>query len=305
MAERMRDIQSFWRCLPYFHDNFKSTDDVARFIKKNAKHKSGSFLLRPSSRNPDLLTASMHVSDGSVRHTHISVEEDSSIRGAYKFFLVVEKKFDSVQSLVEYYKNNPVRNLENVNDVYFSYPILNPRRSSRPVHVTRSQTSLNESSSSSSGIGPPPLPIRPGPGGSMSSCGSDVSLSTGKKNELRPPCPLPDEAKADYDRLMYSRPRDTEVDISENLKDALKLTERCECGIPRILAELPLGWTVHQSRELQTRGKLFYQSPDEKTYWQLPQQVEMQLTRTHKNNLQKIDKDWGTRRSTATLNGRV
>ncbi|XP_060602147.1 uncharacterized protein LOC132755313 [Ruditapes philippinarum] len=334
MADRTRDmLRDNWTTLPYFHDHFKSVDDVSHFIKKKSKGKSGSFLLRPSNRNRDLLTASVLVPDKSVRHTHIQIEFDAS-RGCWKYFLVVEKKFDSVDQLIDYYKQNPVKNLENVNNVYFLNPIYrsdvnanlyteqNGSSSGRfQSNRTNSLSSLSISSRTSErsfdslkGI-PPPLPVRPlnrtqSTDSSSGTWGSNSShVNTLPNNDIgnRPPLPLPEapEKKEDGGAYGYSRARDVSEDISEKLKDVLKSSERCECGIPRNLAELPMGWTVHLSKDPLTRGKLFYQSEDGVTSWQLPQQVEMQLNKVHISNLRQIDQNWNVRRQSGTSLNRV
>lgn len=220
----------------------------------------------------------------------------------------MEKKFESISQLLNYYRSNPVRNLENVNNVYLAHALTNHDNASGQSF---SRNSLHSNSSASLSAEPPPLPVRPRTvsSGSVSTGTLDSQSSLFRPCDpilQRPPCPLPADADPTYDKFLYSRPRDVEEDISEKLKDTLKSSERCECGIPRCLAELPLGWTVHQSKEVQTRGKLFYQSPEEKTYWQLPPEVAMQLTRVHKSNLKQIDKDWSLRRgSTNATNGRV
>lgn len=322
MAVRGRENDN-WKNLPYFHDNFKSTEDVAQFIKKKAKGKAGSFLFRPSNRDRNMLTASVLVPDKSVRHTHVQIEPDIT-RGGYKYFLVAEKKFDYIDDLVNYYRENPVKNLENVNNVYFQNPIYrsdinanfyaeqNGSNGSRGMaERTRSMSSLhsqrsNQSFGSESVNGPPPLPVRPYTR-SGSSDGSSFTDSSGSQvNPLpnsdlanRPPLPLPvaihPSAGAEYN---YSRARDVTEDMSEKLKDVLKSSERCECGIPRSLAELPMGWTVHLSKDPLTRGKLFYQNEAGVTSWALPPAVQMQLTRVHINNLRQIDENWHLRRKT-------
>ncbi|XP_045165117.2 uncharacterized protein LOC123529015 [Mercenaria mercenaria] len=329
MADRSREIlRENWKTLPYFHENFKSTDDVSHFIKKKSKGKPGSFLLRPSNRNRDLLTASVLVPDHSVRHTHIQIEEDGS-RSGWRYFLVVEKKFESIDQLVNYYRQHPVKNLENVNNVYFQNPIYRsdvnanlyteqngssggrfiPNRALSVSSLSISSRNSDRSVDSMNSI-PPPLPVRPiGRTQSMDTSSGTWGSNSSQVNSLpcndigsRPPLPLPEtSAKKDEGGAYgYSRARDVTEDISEKLKDVLKSSERCECGIPRNLAELPMGWTVHLSKDPLTRGKLFYQSEDGVTSWQLPQQVEMQLTKVHISNLRQIDQNWNVRRQSGT-----
>lgn len=258
-----------------------------------------------------------------MRHTHIQYGEDG-LNVGWKYFLVVEKKFDSINQLVNYYKSNPVKNLENVNNVYLQNPICRPDAppnvyadgngssggrftGSRTMSMSSVNSRVSERSFDSTSNGPPPLPVRPV--GRTQSQSGDSSTgtwgSTGSQvnphpNDIsnRPPMALPAAAnkKDDGGAYGYSRARDVEEDISEKLKDVLKTSERCECGIPRHLAELPKGWTVHLSNDPQTVGKLFYQSSDGVTTWQLPEQVEMQLTNIHKSNLRQIDQTWTIRK---------
>ena len=250
------------------------------------------------------------VPDNSVRHTHIQIEQDGP---SYKYFLVVEKKFKSVQDLVEFYRSNPVKNLENVDDVFFLYPMYKPGTmdgsagSRSGLSRASSHSSLGSNATSTLSRpevpqAPPPLPIRPrtisGDGGGTSESGSNLSTNSLPRHvdiSRRPPAPLPQSASQSSngdDTYFYSRARDVTEDVSEKLKDALKSSEKCECGIPRNLAELPLGWTVHLSKDQQTFGRLFYQSEEGVTSWSLPQSVQMQLTKKHHENLKLIDKNW-------------
>lgn len=272
------------------------------------------------------------VPDKSVRHTHIQIEFDNS-RGCWKYFLVVEKKFDSIDQLIEYYKQNPVKNLENVNNVYFQNPIFRsdvnanlyteqngssggrilPNRAMSMSSLSISSRTSERSLDSSKGI-PPPLPVRPfsrtqsadSSSGTWGSNGSHINTLPSNDIGNRPPLPLPEVGKKEEGGAYgYSRARDVSEDISEKLKEVLKSSERCECGIPRNLAELPMGWTVHLSKDPLTRGKLFYQSEDGVTSWQLPQQVEMQLSKVHISNLKQIDQNWNVRRLSGVSNNRV
>ena len=245
--------------------------------------------------------------DGSVRHLHVQIEENGT---RVQYFLVVEKKFGSIQELLDFYKTNPVRNLENVNDVYFRFPLCRPGTTLDQNHVSDGSLSRshsvssvhsNQSNVSAAPAGPPPLPIRP----RNQSTGSDSGQSTwtnGSAQEVgaaaasklsesianRPPAPLPQGACADYGAY-YSRARDVSEDISGKLKDVLNQSEVCECGISRNLAELPLGWTVHRSKDAATFGKLFYQSAEGQTSWFLPQNVKMQMTQKHMHNLRLLE----------------
>lgn len=293
--------------LPYYHANFTSTDEVANYIKKKAKGQPGSYLLRPSSRNKNLLTVSVLCKDKTVRHLHIQMEET---RNVLRFFLVPDKKFDVLEDLIHYYSCNPVKNLEGVDNVFFKYPLCHDRvpnglnRSpSQASSMSGNELSRGGSFASASSLPNgnsqrPPLPDRtrqPSLSASQdgSFSGSDSLCSFPVMPTDRPPLPLPPEMPRP-DNLYYSHPRDVSEDISQKLVQQLQMSERCECGIPRRLAELPLGWTVHLSKDTQTSGKLFFQSNDGVTSWTIPEEVQMQLTKVHKGNLSKISPTWQT-----------
>lgn len=246
-----------------------------------------------------------------MRHTHIYAEPNGA---GFLYFLVVEKKFSSVEDLIDFYKTNPVKNLENVSDVFFRNPIYRDNvqnghgQFTRPTRSTSlSSMNSNGTSTSTGSLGRPqlpdtgpPLPSRPGPSRTFSSGSSgtvDLS-STGSMPNIvnpdianRPPLPLPPQVKDD-EYYVYSKARNVDEDISEKLKDVLKSNERCECGIPRSLAELPLGWTVHLSKDALTAGRLFYQNEQGLTSWTLPNEVKQQLTKVHIANLRRIDRNW-------------
>ena len=255
-------------------------------------------------------TTHYRVKDGSVRHLHIQIEENGT---TIQYFLVVEKKFTSIIDLLEYYRNNPVRNLENVHDVYFKVSLDRPgsqnvfgqSASGGSLGRSRSVTSIDSNRSAVSQVpaGPPPLPIRP----RNQSTGSDSSGSNWTTDDgsaqgngavggllaesiaSRPPAPLPAQAGCSDYGAYYSRARDVSEDISGKLKEVLNQSEVCECGISRNLAELPLGWTVHRSKDAGTFGKLFFQSAEGQTSWLLPQNVKMQMTQKHMNNLRHLE----------------
>lgn len=265
-----------------------------------------------------LLNFSSRVKDGSVRHLHIQIEENGT---SLQYFLVVEKKFNSIMDLLDYYKNNPVRNLENVDDVYFKFSLDRPGGigpfgglsiSGGSLGRSRSVSSMesNHSGVSAFPTGPPPLPVRPkvNSTGSDSSCSSSWTNGSLQENGAaggrlpesivnRPPAPLPDAAICPDYGAYYSRARDVSEDISGRLKEVLNQSEVCECGISRNLAELPLGWTVHRSKDAGTFGKLFYQSAQGQTSWFLPQNVKMQMTQKHMNNLRLLE-NTSTKQST-------
>ncbi|XP_052780839.1 uncharacterized protein LOC128217615 [Mya arenaria] len=311
------DPHMSWRSLPYFHDHFRTTEEVAKFIKKRAKNKPYHFLLRPSNRDRSRLTASIFCSDDSVRHTTLMSEPGGKHGTLY--FLVPEKKFECVESLVDYYASNPVKNLENVSNVYLRKPIkrddwaegsldgdsLKRSVSNRSINsnqsngsISRMAQSMSFDSGSSAGMSVPALPMRPRTqsNGSNSTIGSVQASMPSNMSYLssRPPLPLPQAINTQKDDgpYMYSKARDVSEDISEKLKDVLKSSERCECGIPRHLAELPMGWTVHLSKDEMSKGRLFYQNDAGITSWTMPNDVKMQLTKKHIQNLTRIDPNW-------------
>ncbi|KAH3881480.1 uncharacterized protein LOC127880703 [Dreissena polymorpha] len=324
-------IQDAWKSLPYFHEDFSTTEEVSKYIKKKARGKAGHFLLRPSNRDRNRLTASIYCSDDSVRHTNISYEMSVEFRSLY--YLVPEKKFESLSLLVEYYGVNPVKNMENISNVFLKKPIMNKKwlnngnfdalsrsSSDRSLSLHSSMSTLSMSngslggmattfdSGSSSSLSTPTLP------GQTLAQRSDSFGNTSVTNggtsvrplplpnmsciERRPPLPLPSAVsdKKEDGPYMYSKARDVTEDISEQLKDVLKASERCECGIPRHLAELPKGWTVHLSKDAPTIGRLFYQNDAGITSWALPDDVKMQLTKKHIQNLTTIDPNWKVQR---------
>ncbi len=64
----------------------------------------------------------------------------------------------------------------------------------------------------------------------------------------------------------------------------------CPCGISMQDSVLANGWTVHRSKEGRTLGKLFYVTPDGKTtMWNLPRQIQEQLTHEQIRTLQMLD----------------
>lgn len=328
--------------LLYFYSNFSNTDEVADFLLHKSGAKTGFFLVRPSFKNRALLTVSVVVSDKTVRHTNIIIEGTAA---AKKYFLVKEKKFDSVDELIRYYKDHDVKNLQKVNHVRFAHPLnrsnyrsgdsnssagsyntisnhssgsfnsppQNPERPplpARPTHLPRlgsqdsfssqmsgfSQGSVNSSSASLANNGVPGRFPRGNSSNSISpdsngTCGSENFIpnlpSPAEKISSRPPAPIPQIPKSDGNPY-YSSPRNVDESVKEELKKVIRESETCDCGIPRELADLPLGWTVHRSKDVQTYGRIFYQNESGVTSWKLPEDVNRRLTVQQKTNLQKV-----------------
>lgn len=86
----------------------------------------------------------------------------------------------------------------------------------------------------------------------------------------------------------YSSPRNVDEDITDRLKEVLRQSEVCDCGIPRDKADLPLGWTVHRSKDPSSFGKIFFQSNKGVTSWRLPQEVESKLNYDQHQNLKEL-----------------
>lgn len=286
------------------------------------------------------------VSDKTVRHTNIIIEGTGA---AKKYFLVKEKKFDSVDELIRYYKEHDVKNLQKVNHVRFAHSLNRPNYRSgessssagsyntihsqnhssgsfnsppqhperpplpaRPTHLPRlgsqdsfssqmpvfTQGSVNSSSASLANNGVVPVGFQRGNSNNSISPDSNWTLggpenvfpnlpSPAENISRRPPAPIPNIPKSDGNPY-YSSPRNVDESIKEELKKVIRENERCDCGIPRELADLPLGWTVHRSKDAQTYGRIFYQNESGVTSWKLPEDVNRRLTAQHRTNLQKV-----------------
>lgn len=285
------------------------------------------------------------VQDGSVRHAKVQIVRQDQQQLSYS--LVPEIQFESLQSLLDFYSDNVVHNIEGVEDVKFLYPIQDngminnnsphshhsslsdslqsfdenrspfrqssqanlffpesPGRGKDQLHHNNSFGSVdpiqplsakeeNRKVKKSTNTLPPALPARQqGPVRPFSS-GNNCNDAYGKDDPLinRPPAPLPSiscTGVGGYDPY-YSKPMDTDKDMSKELKKALRLTDICECGIPRELSELPGGWTIHRSKDNASYNKGFFQNLSGETLWRLPQKIQRELQPVQKANLRKID----------------
>lgn len=117
--------------------------------------------------------------------------------------------------------------------------------------------------------------------------------SNGGGNTLpRPPLPLPLPVQQNKNQdKPYSEPIPL-LDRSEQLKEALRRSDRCDCGIPRDKADLPNNWTVHKSKDQATYGRLFYQNAQGLTTWRIPPEVEKDLTQEQHHNLQELYQEY-------------
>ncbi|XP_021341958.1 uncharacterized protein LOC110442600 [Mizuhopecten yessoensis] len=314
---------------PYYFANFRNTTEVAEFLKLKSKGIAGMYLVRPSFKNPQNLTVSVVVKDRTIRHTNIIVDKSGSCR---TYYLVKEKQFCNLQDLLDYYRTNDVKNLEKVNHVRFLNPVLRSTRGSIPDDSSSNSSCTFHPPFTVAPPPPdrPPLPERPttlqrrhGSGSSQSSLLSATSSmqamspigyhagfsqdspkgffpdtvfpsSPGTADD-RPPAPLPGGHRTGG--LYYSTPRNVEEDISERLKEVLKQNDRCDCGIPREMADMPLGWTVHKSKDPGTYGRLFYQNVQGVTTWKIPAEVQENMTVQQNYNIRTLTEMFSNQRS--------
>ncbi|XP_033744644.1 uncharacterized protein LOC117330458 [Pecten maximus] len=317
---------------PYFFSNFRNTAEVSEFLKLKAKGAAGVFLVRPSFKNPQNLTVSVVVKDKTVRHTNIIVDNTQSCR---TYYLVKEKQFCNLQDLLEYYRTNDVKNLEKVNHVRFLSPVLRPNRGSsqddsssnssstfhqpqspvqlptnrpplpeRPATLQRrlgsvsSQSSLLNASSSMQELSPMGYPMSPPNVFAAGFFQDSFSPSAPGTIEDRPPAPLPGGHKTGG--LYYSTPRDVNEDISDRLKEVLKQNDRCDCGIPRDMADMPQGWTVHKSKDAGTYGRLFFQNVQGVTTWKIPLEVQQCMTVQQNYNIRTLTEMFSNQRQVSS-----
>jgi hypothetical protein len=111
------------------------------------------------------------------------------------------------------------------------------------------------------------------------------------KLDQRPPAPLPtieDTSSGDsngiYNGVYYSCVKLVENKLPQ-LIDQLSGTSatettHCECGLDLELSQLPMGWSVHVSREAgHSYGRPFFVSPDQVTSWDPPKEIYLELNR--------------------------
>lgn len=104
------------------------------------------------------------------------------------------------------------------------------------------------------------------------------------RNDLgwcRPPVPTPVQPVTD-ETPYYSHPRPF-CNRLEELKQLLRESEMCDCGLRMMDAELANGWTVHRSREEPTFKRVFYQNENGMTTWVFPDAI------AHLLNLQRLE----------------
>lgn len=106
----------------------------------------------------------------------------------------------------------------------------------------------------------------------------------------RPPAALPNGYVHEFG-TEYSHPRPSDVDMSHQLQETLRESETngiCNCGLPTKESQLPEGWSVHKTTH-NSINRLFYQSPESRTFWVLPEQIASQLTEEDKENIRKLE----------------
>lgn len=315
-------------CKPYYFCNFRNTNEVSEFLKLKSKGTAGVFLVRPSFKNPQNLTVSVVVKDKTVRHTNIIVDNSGSCRTYYlvkeKQFCTVQDLLDYYRTndVKNLEKVNHVRFLSPVlapnrsgsfqddsssgsSSSRFYLPPNSaappppdkpplperPRTLQRRYGSNSSQTSLLTTTSSLQELSPMGFSMASPQGyqGSPQGYGATFdpfSTSLPGTNDDRPPAPLPGGHKTGG--LYYSTPRDVTEDISDRLKEVLKQNDRCDCGIPRDMADMPLGWTVHKSKDAGTYGRLFFQNVQGVTTWKIPPEVQRSMTVQQNYNITKL-----------------
>lgn len=125
----------------------------------------------------------------------------------------------------------------------------------------------------------------------------------------KPPAPLPTAAQqtqsdskgstlSPVSGSYYSSPRDTQHELSNLLIAAMRHDEqvyRCHCGLQSDEAELPRGWKMHLSTEPETAGMVFFTSPDNRTSWNLPLEVIIELDPEQQDRIRSLLKASGRR----------
>ncbi len=67
------------------------------------------------------------------------------------------------------------------------------------------------------------------------------------------------------------------------------LPEMCHCGISIVDSVLPEGWSVHRSQDEETKGRLFFVSPDNTTTsWSLPDRIVRQMDAHQRETLKRL-----------------
>nr|XP_022297904.1 uncharacterized protein LOC111107159 [Crassostrea virginica]XP_022297905.1 uncharacterized protein LOC111107159 [Crassostrea virginica] len=316
------------RHLPFFYSNFTSQEEVCQFLQHHSKKQPGYFLLRPSFSSPSTLSISVIVHDKTVRHTNIrtdggrcfylvpevkfpSVQElvlhygQNEVKNLQKvnnvrFLYPLSKRRDSRAEDGSGSSTSGQSHYQSAEEVAAASEDR-PALPSRPRDLPRlsSQTSIGLSSPSTSSLNSFGSPDGVANGRAFTSQTSIESGASGGRHRLghhnstssidsRPPAKLPQGHVNKDSNTYYSSPRNVDEDITDRLKDVLRQNEVCDCGIPRDKAELPLGWTLHRSKDPGSYGKLFFQNNKGLTTWKLPAEVESRLNIVQQQNIEQL-----------------
>ncbi|XP_046563718.1 LOW QUALITY PROTEIN: uncharacterized protein LOC124272552 [Haliotis rubra] len=294
-AARVQNIPDEIKALPYFYAKFGDSKIVSNKICGATCAGPGYYLLRLSSKGDNYLSLSVSIANSSVRHVNVVIER----RPALKYFIVEQVKFNSFHELCTYYHTHRICNLEQIENVKLLHPINQGADSkedyalpSSPVNGAGVPIPLRKGSDTSLPKTPssgqltarfdyveelPPIPVSSGRPRKDSNPSRPLPKTPKSSSETRPPCPPPPGYEGNSD-LYYSRPRDVSKNRIDELRQILKDSEMCDCGVNLSDSELPQGWTLHKSHDAASYGCLFYQSNQGDTTWNLPLHIVPEIT---------------------------
>lgn len=175
--------------LSFFFSDFKNSDEAAEYVVQHDQG-PGTFILRPSTRNPCTLTLTISIENNHARHVNVQRQCDSHSVTGFSFFIIPERLFPSFHDLYAYYTRNAICNLEQVNNVKLLSPLSRTHsRSSRSASLS-SQVLPGEipplptrqiSNSSFGVVTPATTERRPGRN-SLDSVGSETPRTSGSSN---------------------------------------------------------------------------------------------------------------------------
>lgn len=251
--------------LPYYHKDIKSSDEAVKFMKSKAP-RVGQFIVRKSSKGKGFLSITVELIDRNIKHINIKMDKDE--KGQVMFCLLKEMgKFNSLGSLIEFYKLNPIENIEKVKDVRLLYPIKKVP-DSLVWRTEEMRTSIGDPFSSANGNHVHPASPSPSP-------------SPSSNNQFF-------ERPSDLANFSYTYARDLNIDQSHLLKMNLEKNEKCKCGISKSESRLPGNYTVHKAEYPNVGWRLYFQDSENKTAWTLPEHIIQKLEPCHWKNLMKL-----------------
>ena len=108
----------------------------------------------------------------------------------------------------------------------------------------------------------------------------------------RPPCPLPPHTHRPSEGV-YDYATNSSVNRLPELIQMLRLTteqgmEKCECGLTVEESELPSGWSMHISHDVNTRGRLFFMGPQGETSWNMPLEVSLEMGPDDQDRVKRV-----------------